>query len=618
VSDEQYTKWTQNLGKRYRIRIDGFKDEAFFFVTEFNGKEATSEPYDFSVTMSRRKKDPVTPGDVMKKEARLTMCGFDKPHFIHGLIWDFKCVGETAEEQFIYRMKLVSHMKRLAEGQGYAPFGDDDVPLSIKDDIIEKILKKHQIPGGRLKVRWEIQGEAQQWLKRKYCCQYRQNDLSFVHNLIEKLGIFYHFEQEEEKVTLVFTDNGSSCPQIEGEPKSLPHLGPSSGGQGGESISGFDAGTRVYPGKVQLGARNFELDRHLRCNEAGKEHSEFEVCETGASFAQEDLGKFLTKLEAGRQASAAATVKAQSTSVRLVPGRALPVGNPEWPTPNIPPKEQYRIVSVTHHGSQGGAGSGPYHNEIEVLPAKTVFVPPVKTKRPQALGMFTGIVEGPSTGGGGQSEEIYTDKYGRIKVRFSFFPQDAPSCWVRVLHGTAGQGFGHMDIPRIGQEVVGAFIDSDPDRPFVIGSVYNGKQVVPYKLPDNKTVATIKHKSVNADGNNEIKFECKGGSEQIALHAEKDYDTVVKEGNQTTTVQKGNQTNTVKKGNQEIKVEEGNRKLEVKEKSEHKAKVIHIIAEDELVLKVGGSTITFTKGEISTDSQSVKIKGGIVRINDPG
>ena len=151
-------------------------------------------------------------------------------------------------------------------------------------------------------------------------------------------------------------------------------------------------------------------------------------------------------------------------------------------------------------------------------------------------GTQTAVVVGPA------GEEIFTDKYGRVKVQFHWDREgknDAnSSCWVRVATLWAGKQWGTIQIPRIGQEVIVDFLEGDPDRPIIVGSVYNADQMPPYELPDNKTQSGIKSRSTlgGTPANfNELRFEDKKGSEQIYFHAEKDFTPVV-ENNESLTV----------------------------------------------------------------------------------
>ncbi len=162
-----------------------------------------------------------------------------------------------------------------------------------------------------------------------------------------------------------------------------------------------------------------------------------------------------------------------------------------------------------------------YSNTFDAYPLSVPFRPPRITPRARVMGAQTATVVGKS------GEEIWTDKYGRVKVQFHWDQQgkkdENSSCWVRVAHGWAGQGWGMMFLPRIGQEVIVSFLEGDPDRPIITGSVYNAEKTVPYALPGEQTKSTIMgYSSKGGGGNNEIRFEDKKDSEEVYVHAQKD------------------------------------------------------------------------------------------------
>jgi type VI secretion system secreted protein VgrG len=152
------------------------------------------------------------------------------------------------------------------------------------------------------------------------------------------------------------------------------------------------------------------------------------------------------------------------------------------------------------------------------------------------LGPQTAIVVGK------KDEEIWTDKFGRVKVRFHWDrlskSDEKSSCWIRVSQAWAGNAWGAIHIPRIGQEVVVSFLEGDPDQPIITGSVYNADQSPPYTLPDAQTQSGIKSQSTkgaNSKNFNELRFEDKKDAELIYLHAERDFERIV-ENNDTLKV----------------------------------------------------------------------------------
>jgi type VI secretion system secreted protein VgrG len=236
------------------------------------------------------------------------------------------------------------------------------------------------------------------------------------------------------------------------------------------------------------------------------------------------------------------------------------------------------------------------------------------------------VMRGPQTAKvtGKQGEEITTDQYGRIKVKFFWdrgtAQDDNSSCWIRVAQIWAGANWGGMFIPRVGQEVVVEFLDGNPDRPIITGSVYNANQGVPYPLPDNKTRSGIKTHSSTGSGNNELRFEDKAGSEEIFLQAQKDYNKVVLNNetvkitqDTTTTVEKGNRSVTVSQGNDGLTVSTGDHTITVSAGgSTIKAGKSIVLQVGENSIQIDNTGITLSGAKISLSAQeSMSADGGM-------
>jgi type VI secretion system secreted protein VgrG len=281
-----------------------------------------------------------------------------------------------------------------------------------------------------------------------------------------------------------------------------------------------------------------------------------------------------------------------------------------------------------------------YNNTFTCIPDKSLFRPERVTPRPVMQGPQTAVVVGPS------GEEIYVDKYGRVKLQF-FWDREGKkdensSCWTRVAETWAGKNWGVIFNPRVGQEVVVDFLDGDPDRPLVTGRVYNADQMPPYELAMNQTRSTVKSRSVGggADNFNELRFEDKKGSEQVFLHAEKDMDLRVKNdarefvGKDRHLVVTGNRVESVEKDlhlhvNGEVRAKVSNDlSLSVGGKRQDKVggnyaldgvKEIHLKAGTSLVLEAGGE-ITLKSGSnfIHIGKMGIAINGEKVMINSGG
>jgi len=197
--------------------------------------------------------------------------------------------------------------------------------------------------------------------------------------------------------------------------------------------------------------------------------------------------------------------------------------NDAWNASYLVTRIEHVGANVTwQHAEREGEDVVPYRNTFDVMPADVVFRPPRVTRRPHIHGVQTAIVVGPA------GEEIYVDEQGRVKVQFHWDrlgkKDDKSSCWMRVAQTWASAAFGAVFLPRINDEVVVTFIEGDPDRPLIVGSVYHGTNVPPYALPAEKTKSTVKSNSSKGGGGfNELRFEDKKGSEEVYLHAQKDW-----------------------------------------------------------------------------------------------
>jgi type VI secretion system secreted protein VgrG len=269
--------------------------------------------------------------------------------------------------------------------------------------------------------------------------------------------------------------------------------------------------------------------------------------------------------------------------------------------------KQYTLLSVEHQAkNQGyraaaGAGSGKYSNRFEAMLATTQYRPARRARKALVHGTQTAVVTGPD------GEEIYVDEYGRIQVRF-FWSGEEHSCWVRVAQTWAGKNWGTAYWPRVGQEVVVDFLEGDPDRPLVIGSVYNADQMPPFALPANKTKSGVRSRSSQGGGAsqcNEIHFEDKTGQEKLFIQAERDQEITVKH------------DRTVQIANDEVIRVGHNRTSNINTTDSITAGTnVTISAGQEIKLSSPGGSITIGPSGITIQSPGViVIQGSMVKIN---
>jgi type VI secretion system secreted protein VgrG len=387
---------------------------------------------------------------------------------------------------------------------------------------------------------------------RNYCVQYRESDFDFASRLMEEEGIYYYFVHEDGKDLMVLGDTPQShrdCPTKK-DIEFFVKIGEKEDVVG--TINTFVSGYNLQTGKVTLWDFNFQLpDKKLDVAETSVfsfgDSQKLEYYDFPAGYARKydgiakdggDQQGELNKVFEDRKLTAKHWIDELDSRCTNADGRSdcpsITAGH-RFNLKNHPNKDlnkTYTIVTATHNAQQSPSYASddvlndPYTNVftcIEQGAGKPGFRPERVTEKPVVLGSQTAMVVGPG------GDEIFTDKYGRIKVQFHWDREGTndggSSCWVRVAQTWAGNKWGGMFIPRIGMEVLVHFIEGDPDQPIVTGCVYNPMSMPPYTLPDEKTKSTIKSNSTTGGGGfNEFRFEDKKGKEQIFIHGQKDQD----------------------------------------------------------------------------------------------
>jgi type VI secretion system secreted protein VgrG len=499
----------------------GAMDDTVLKVVHFNGTEGISQLYQFTLELAS-KDGEIDFAKVLGEAGLLTIQGDPEPRYVSGIVSRFEQAGRGTDFTR-YRATLVPALWLLTQRQNFRIFQEKSVP-----DIVKAVLEEAKVPSDT--YRFSLKGT---YKPREYCVQYRQSDMDFISYLLEEEGICFYFEHKETGHVVVFGDGPDAHTDIV-KPTTVLLNDIGFGTTTEEFIQSCQVTQEIRSGKSQLQDYDFtkpSLD--LTASADGDKWKELETYDYPGGYQEKGVGTELAKRRREEGAVPADVMTAHSDCRRLVSGYKFTLDGHERSSFN----QSYLVTAVQHYGFQPQAVSGEettavsgqptYENDIECIPAKYPFRPPRVTPRPMIPGTQTALVVGPS------GEEIHTDKNGRIKAKFhwnrSGINDDKASCWIRVSQPLAGSGYGCMFLPRVGQEVVVTFEEGDPDRPLITGSVYNGDQVPPYALPDNKTRSVIKtNSSKGGGGSNEISFEDKKGSEQLLFHAEKDLDFRVK------------------------------------------------------------------------------------------
>jgi type VI secretion system secreted protein VgrG len=371
---------------------------------------------------------------------------------------------------------------------------------------------------------------------REYCVQYRETDFNFVSRLMEEEGIYYYFEHSDGRHVLKLVDAHAAH-------KPLPHRATIAYFPPGYQIRTddeyihdwtFDQG--IQPGLVTLRDYDFtkpKADLTVKNRKTEKhEHAGYEIFDWPGEYRETDDGDHLARARVDELHAEFERAQAGCNVREIAVGGLFTLANFPRPDQN----RQYLIVSADwdlldnpYESSPGAAAR--YGARFTALPSPSdrQFRPARVTPEPKVAGPQTAVVVGPA------GEEIWTDKYGRVKVQFHWDrygkKNENSSCWIRVSSPWAGANWGAVALPRIGQEVIVDFLEGDPDQPIITGRVYNADQMPPYALPGNKTQSGMKSRSSlggSASNFNEIRFEDKKGSEQVFVHGEKDMDTRVK------------------------------------------------------------------------------------------
>ncbi|MBK6404696.1 MAG: type VI secretion system tip protein VgrG [Holophagales bacterium] len=544
-------------------------------------------------------------------------------------------------------------------------------------------------------VDWQLN---EKYEPRDYCVQYRETDFNFGARLMEEEGIYFFFEHSDGDHKMIASDSPSDHPDLAGDSK-LIYEEVEGGVRDENRVWAWRKEQEIRPGKYLLWDHSFELPhKHLEAEAlihdsvpVGKEThklkvkgvDQMEVYDFPGEYAQRfdginkgggeqaaELQKIFQDNERtvgirmDEETTPAVVIRAKSSVKHLVPGYKFTLQR------HFNADGAYLLTSVKHAATCGaGYRSGEedaltYENEATCIPAAMPYRPRRTTPKPVVQGSQSAVVVGPS------GEEIFTDKYGRVKVQFHWDREgkndENSSCWIRVGTSWAGRQWGAIRIPRIGHEVIVDFFEGDPDQPIIVGSVYNADMMPPYDLPENKTQSGVKSRSSlggSPKNFNEIRFEDKKGKEEFYQHAERNLTTVVEAdegrtvggdrgtgigGNDSRTVGK-NDTHEVKgyqtvhvKGYQKTGIDGfheltvgqhrkttitsddttnvgGTEEHNVTKVFQVNADTIFLVAKNQIQMNVGGSFVNILNGGVDVPTGgAVKVNGKTVTVHADG
>jgi type VI secretion system secreted protein VgrG len=485
-----------------------------------HGREELGRSSEFELSAVSTKSD-INPGDLLGKSVTVKLELLKGgTHYFNGYVTRFT-QGGMVGRHFEYRMVVRSWLWFLTRTTDCRIFQEKTVP-----DIVKEVFADHP-------VAVFDDGLTGKYSQREYCVQYRETDFNFVSRLMEEEGIYYYFEHSDGKHTLKLVDSDSGHQKLENK-ASIAYYPPGRLlNTDEEYIQSWEHHQDIRPGAVTLHDYHFitpKADLAAKAKHVQKhEHADYEIYDYPGEYVQADHGDHYASVRMDELHSEFELAAAESNVREIAVGRLFKFTN----APRRDQEREYLIVNA-EYALQNNAyestadDTATYSCRLAALQSRQQFRPARLTPRPTVKGPQTAVVVGPS------GEEIYCDKYGRVKVQFHWDrygkKNENSSCWIRVSNPWAGGNWGGMAIPRMGQEVIVDFLEGDPDKPIITGRVYNADQMPPYALPANATQTGIKSRSSKGGGAanfNEIRFEDKKGSEQVFLHAEKNQDIEV-------------------------------------------------------------------------------------------
>ncbi|WP_431257438.1 type VI secretion system Vgr family protein [Roseateles chitinivorans] len=514
------------------FRLKTALDDDVLRVHACASREALSDLGETTLTLLSERKD-IRASELLGKSATLTMAlRDDAPRHLAGYVTRFAQTGFEGKHT-VYQMTMRPWLWLLTRTADCRIFQEMTVP-----DIVKAVFDDHPVARHEFK----LMRAYRPWT---YCVQYRETDFNFVARLLENEGIYWYFTHDESGHTLVLTDAASAhdcAPDCE----TLPFYGGTNNAPPElEYVDTWVTQESLKPGKVVITDYDFErpstslettLDRTR-----DYDLSDGEVFDYPGGYVQGSDGAQYVEDRLDEIQTAFARFDGDTNAQGVRTGHLLSLSRHPRDDQNAKYLITGTVTQLRQASTESASGESELRCRFNAIPADQQFRPERRTPKPMAPGPQTAIVTGPS------GEEIFTDKYGRIKVQFHWDRRgqrnETSSCWIRVSQPWAGKGWGGVSIPRIGQEVVVDFVEGDPDQPLITGRVYNAEQMPPYGLPAAAVISGMKSKTHKGAGYNEMSMDDTAGKEMITIHGQYDMATTI-EHDQTSTIH-NNRTDTV-------------------------------------------------------------------------
>lgn len=608
-----------------------------FVITSLQGSEYISGLFEFELELYSDNHQ-IAPDKIVGKSATVKVNN-DQGRYFNGYIKTFTLGEAGPHNHRQYRMTMVPWLWFLTKTNNCRIFQEQNTK-----DIVSQVFSDLGFT--------DFEFKASPGSVREYCVQYNESDFHFVSRLLEEEGISYYFEHSASKHKLILVDQANAFEEV-----AETNLEYSKGTMPNAQITRWEHLYDFKKGQWTLNDYNFkepkkDLKAGTKTNSSFAKNASYEHYEYPGLY-DVSAGKELAKIRLEAEESLRNSAMGSSDCSSFYAGGMFKLSKHDTASE----RDSYVIVAIEHRISDssffsGEEGQAEYGNDFVCIPANVQFRPDPVHQRPTMKGPQSALVVGPA------GEEIYIDEHARIKVQFYWDREgkkdENSTCFIRVVQSWAGNQWGASFIPRIGHEVIVNFLDGDPDRPLVTGSVYNGWNKPVYSSKTQSGIKSRSTKGGTSQNYNEFRFDDKKGNEQVYIHAEKDFDSHV-ENNQTLTVENdryksigndetydvkadrtksigGSQKETIGKDkttdvagnhvenigkNMTISIEKdltekvnGSYTEKVTKDSMHSAKTITFKAEKEITLQTGSAKIVMkSNGDITISGKNINVKG---------
>jgi type VI secretion system secreted protein VgrG len=522
--------------KNHRFGIQTPLGDDVLLLSRFDGDEPISGLFAYNLELVSLN-DSIEASSIVGQSVRFWVQHPDDEYrFYQGHVSQFQYIGRD-DRLSRYRALVVPWLWFLTLNSDCRIFQNMTLP-----QIVSKVLKDRGCTD------FENSQITGSYTPLEYCVQYNESDFTFISRLMEEAGIFYYFRHDEDRLVLVLADSMAGCETCkDGQEEFTDNL---SERTLSNPIWKWVHRYEFRPGKWTHKDFNFKSPRSEMLAEVPTlvdlpGNKKFEVYQYPGRYDQRSDGASYARIRMQAEEAAVDIVDGQSHCRSFSPGVRFTMVR------HHSSREQgksYIVTAVCHSFDASdvfvtgrSSPSRGYSNSFTCIPDSVTFRPPRETPLARVRGPQTAIVVGP------KGEEIYTDEFGRVKVQFHWDREgqqnEHSSCWMRVSQVHAGAGWGMMDLPRVGEEVIVSFLEGDPDRPIITGRVYNGDNMPPFSLPAGKTRRGNMTKTYKGAGYNEMSMDDTPGKEQLRMNAQYDMNSNVNN-DQTLDVGK-NQTEKV-------------------------------------------------------------------------